>query len=144
MFIKILITRAALFFSFLFIALSSGYAAQTVDDLQRQAYASITRGNEVVDYAQRLMEGSPTTENAARCVDLYLEAALLYGNAARFFKAMGPNYVPQDVVDQFSTAERECLKTVDEIRRQLNKGQIVGTKKETMQSLLKKLQEMSP
>jgi len=30
------------------------------------------------------------------------------------------------------------------MRRQLNKGQVVGNNKETIQSLMQKLQEMSP
>ncbi len=121
-----------------------GRAQQSVDGLQGQALANIDRANQIITYVGKMMEVSPTRESAERCVDLFLEAALLYGNAARFFKAMGPNYVPQDVVDRFSTKERECLKVVDDMRRQLNKGQVVGNNKETIQSLMQKLQEMSP
>lgn len=136
--------QAILVVSFLFFISTFLYAEQTVDRLQKQAFANIERATELVAYAQKLVEVAPTRDSAERCVELYLEAALLYGNAARFFKAMGPSYVSQDIVDQFSAGERNCLKAVDDIRRQLNKGQVVGTKKDTMESLLKQLKEMSP
>jgi len=127
-----------------FFMTSVGFAEQSVDDLQKQAFANIVRANEVVAYARKLMQSSPTRESAESCVKLYLEAALLYGNASRFFKAMGPNYVSQEIVDQFFLAERVSLKVVDEIRRELNKGQIISSNRDTMESLLKRLKEMSP
>jgi hypothetical protein len=136
--------KKILLICFFFIFTTMVHAEQSVDALQNQAFANIKRAKQVVAYAQRLIEVSSTRETAQRCVELYLEAAHLYGNAARLFRAMGPVYVPQEIVDEFAKAELSCLQTVDEIRRLLNKGEIVSTNKETMQSLLKKLKEMSP
>ncbi len=119
-------------------------AEQSVDDLKNQAFANITRARHIIAYAQKLIETSPSRQAAEHCVQLYLEAAQLYGNAARLLRAMGSNYVPQGIIDEFAKGEKNCLKIVDDIRRFLNRGEIVGTHKDTMQSLLKKLKETSP
>lgn len=121
-----------------------GGAEQSVDALQSQAFANIARAKDVITYAQKLFESAPSRGSAEQCVELYLQAAHLYGNASRLLKAIGPVYVPQGVVDEFAHAELSCLRTVDELRRLLNKGEIVSANKENLWMLLKKIKEMSP
>lgn len=121
-----------------------GYAAETsVDVLQAQAFANITRAQQVITYAQKIIETAPTREGAQHCVELYIEAAQLYGNAARLLKAVGPRYVPQKVVDEFAQGERNCLKVVEELRRVLNQGEVVGKEKDALMAFLKIMRELS-
>ncbi len=127
-----------------FVFLNNSFAEKSVEELKAQAFANIQRAQEVVTFAEKIIKMKPGREGAEKCVTLYLEAALLYGDASRLFKAMGPTYVPQDIIDNFAQGERNCLNTVDQIRRMLNKGEIVPTKKYTIQPVLKELKEMTP
>jgi len=115
----------------------------SVDELQTQAFANIKRAQQVIAYAQKIIEVAPTREGAQRCVELYIEAAQLYGHASRLLKAIGPTYVPQNIVDEFSKGERHCLKVVEELRRVLNKGEVVGKEKDAFMAFLKIMREMS-
>ncbi len=115
----------------------------SVDDLQAQAFSNIKRAQQVVAYAQKIMEVAPTRQGAEQCVALYLEAAQLYGHASRLLKAIGPRYVPQAVVDEFAKGERNCLKIVEELRRVLNRGEVVGKEKDAFMAFLKMMKEMS-
>lgn len=128
---------------FFTISTLSHAAEPSVDELQAQAFANITRAQQVIAYAQKIIEASPTREGAQRCVELYIEAAQLYGHASRLLKAIGPRYVPQHVVDEFSQGERNCLKVVEEFRRLLNKGEVVGKEKDAWLAFLRIMREMS-
>ncbi|HOD12582.1 MAG TPA: hypothetical protein PKO44_05775 [Candidatus Omnitrophota bacterium] len=128
----------------LFLAPTLGFGNDlSVDDLQAQAFANIKRAQQVVMYAQKIMEVAPTRQGAEQCVELYLEAAQLYGHASRLLKAIGPSYVPQEVVDEFAKGERSCLKVVEELRRVLNRGEVVGKEKDAFMAFLKMMKEMS-
>ena len=118
-------------------------AENNLNELQVKAFDNIQRAKYVVAYAQKLIEVKPDRQSAQICVDLYLEVAKLYGNAARLLKAVGPPYVMQNIIDEFSTAERNYLNVVDKIRRSLNQGKLVSPKKDTFESLLKELKEIS-
>ncbi|MDP8263966.1 MAG: hypothetical protein P9M12_00610 [Candidatus Aceula lacicola] len=122
---------------------ASAVAENNLDELQLKAFSNIQKAQHAVAYAQDLMKVKPDRQSAQMCVNLYLEAAKLYGDAARLLKAVGPTYVSQDVVDEFARAERNYLNIVDTIRRSLNQGEIVSTKKDTFESLLNELKEIS-
>ena len=118
-------------------------AENNLGELQVKAFNNIQRAQKVVAYARKLMEVRPNRQSVRACENLYLEAAKLYGDAARLLKAVGPTYVSQSIVDEFARAERNYLDIVDKIRRSLNQGEIISTKKDTFESLLNELKELS-
>ncbi|MDD3374685.1 MAG: hypothetical protein PHY73_03050 [Candidatus Omnitrophica bacterium] len=131
------------FLGILFICAGVAFAENNLNELQIRAFNNIQRAQQVVAYAQKLMEVRPDRQSAEACVDLYLEAAKLYGDAARLLKVVGPPYVLQSVVDEFAKGEQNYLDIVDKIRRSLNQGEIVSPKKDTFESLLNELKELS-
>ncbi len=119
------------------------HADNNVGQLQTRAFNNIKRAQIVVAHAKKLLEIKPDRQSAEICVDLYLEAAKLYGDAARLLKSVGPSYVSQEIVDEFLTAERNYLKVVDHLRRSLNEGEIISNKKDSIESILQELKEKS-
>jgi len=110
--------------------------------LEQRALGYIQRADQLVVYAHKLMELRPNKENAEVFVELYLQASRLYGDAARLLKAIGPFYVQQFIIDKFAKAEMDCLKTVDEVRRMINKGEIVKVSDWEIKRLLNEIREI--
>lgn len=119
------------------------HADNNINQLQARAFSNIKKAQVVVAHAQKLMKVKPDRKSAEICTELYLEAAKLYGDAARLLKSAGPNYASQGIVDEFLTAERNYLKIAEHLRRSLNEGEIISSKKDSIKSILQELKERS-
>ena len=131
----LIIFSTILFFAFL------AWAQRSPSELQQQAMQNIVRAEKITAYANALMEAKPDRQIAEVFLTLYLEAAQLYGDAARLLKALGSGYVRQEIIDQFAQAEHNCLQNVDEVRRMLNQGEITRVPSHDMKYLMQQLEE---
>ncbi|MDP8265365.1 MAG: hypothetical protein P9M07_00285 [Candidatus Aceula meridiana] len=110
--------------------------------LETRAFTYVQRADQLLSYAHKIMELRPDKESAEIFVELYLQASRLYGDAARLLRAIGPFYIQQSVIDKFAKAELDCLKTVDEARRMVNKGEIVKVSDWEIKKLLNEIREI--
>lgn len=115
---------------------------RSVKELEQIAFSYIVKAQQATTYANALIRLRPDRESAHIFVDLYLQAAQLFGDASRLLKTIGPYYVDQDIVDKFSEAELNCLNIAGEARRVINQGEIVRTSDRQIQKLIKKIEEL--
>lgn len=89
--------------------------------LRNDAIAKLKVANELTKRATAILKTAQTKEALRSAMSLYAQAGQEFDNAESIFKAIGPQYVPQEYIANCEKAKQVCLHQIQMIKSRITK-----------------------
>lgn len=110
---------AALFFFLVVGAAASLSWAEDPSAYKAQADNHVKVASELVEEAQKTLQGPVTRENLQLAAGLYTRAGQIFEQASGIYKALGPDYATREDVELSARAVEMCIQAIQEIKKRL-------------------------
>ena len=91
------------------------------EQVREQANAFMTEGKQLADEAQGLLQSNPQQNELRQALSLYIDAGKRFERANQLYTALGPAFVPQQLIAQSQSALDHCLNMIQQIQQHLTR-----------------------